>query len=193
MVGINASRPKHGKLLYIHAPPSVTIPRSECGLNRDTISPVTGRSIIHIDMDAFYASVEQLDRPELRGRAVVVGGLAPRGVVSTASYEARRFGVHSAMPMAQARRLCPQAAFIAPRASRYRDVSRHVFEVFHRITPLVEGLSLDEAFLDVTASRTLAATINVGDATTGNITVDAAVVPATNRRRAQSPPATCTP
>ena len=113
------------------------------------------KSIIHVDMDAFYASVEQLDQPELRGRAVVVGGLGPRGVVSTASYEARRFGVHSAMPMAQARRLCPRAAFIAPRAQRYREVSRQVFAVFHNITPLVEGLSLDEAFLDVSACHRL--------------------------------------
>ncbi|MDX1555027.1 MAG: DNA polymerase IV, partial [Xanthomonadales bacterium] len=113
------------------------------------------KSIIHVDMDAFYASVEQLDQPELRGRAVIVGGLGPRGVVSTASYEARRFGVHSAMPMAQARRLCPRAAFIAPRAQRYREVSRQVFAVFHNITPLVEGLSLDEAFLDVSACHRL--------------------------------------
>lgn len=121
----------------------------------DTISPVTQRSIIHVDMDAFYASVEQLDNPELRGKAVVVGGLGPRGVVSTASYEARRFGVHSAMPMAQARRLCPRGEYLAPRASRYREVSKQVFDAFHDITPLVEGLSLDEAFLDVTASRKL--------------------------------------
>lgn len=106
-------------------------------------------------MDAFYASVEQLDKPELRGRPVVVGGLGPRGVVSTASYEARRFGVHSAMPMGQARRLCPGAVYIAPRGARYREVSRQVFDVFHSITPLVEGLSLDEAFLDVSACHRL--------------------------------------
>lgn len=115
----------------------------------------TTRSIIHVDMDAFYASVEQLDRPELRGKAVIVGGLGPRGVVSTASYDARDFGVHSAMPMRQARRLCPHAEFIAPRASRYREVSEQVFEVFRNVTPLVQGLSLDEAFLDVTASLRL--------------------------------------
>lgn len=113
------------------------------------------KSIIHVDMDAFYASVEQLDQPALRGKAVIVGGLGPRGVVSTASYEARRFGVHSAMPMAQARRLCPHAVYIAPRASRYREVSKRIFDTFHAITPLVEGLSLDEAFLDATASLKL--------------------------------------
>lgn len=113
------------------------------------------RSIIHVDMDAFYASVEQLDRPELHAKAVIVGGLGPRGVVSTANYEARKFGVHSAMPMGQARRLCPHAEFIAPRASRYREVSAQVFDVFHAVTPLVQGLSLDEAFLDVSASLRL--------------------------------------
>ncbi len=117
------------------------------------------RSIIHVDMDAFYASVEQLDRPELRGKAVIVGGLGPRGVVSTANYEARRFGVHSAMPMARARRLCPQAECVAPRATRYREVSAVVFEVFRTVTPLVEGLSLDEAFLDVTACHRLFGTL----------------------------------
>jgi DNA polymerase-4 len=112
---------------------------------------MTLSSIIHVDMDAFYASVEQHDRPELRNKPVIVGGLGPRGVVSAANYRARQFGVHSAMPIAQARRLCPSAEFIAPRASRYREVSRKVFEIFHTVTPLVEGLSLDEAFLDVTA------------------------------------------
>lgn len=106
-------------------------------------------------MDAFYASVEQNDRPELRGKPVVVGGIGPRGVVSAANYDARQFGVHSAMPTAQARRLCPAAEFIAPRSSRYREVSSEVFAVFHSVTPLVEGLSLDEAFLDVSACLTL--------------------------------------
>src|SRR5579885_3511764 len=95
------------------------------------------RAIIHVDMDAFYASVEQRDRPELRGRPVIVGGLGPRGVVSTCSYEARPFGVRSAMPMAQARRLCPDAAFLWPDLARYEDVSDQVFEVFHQVTPLV--------------------------------------------------------
>jgi DNA polymerase-4 len=99
--------------------------------------------------------VEQLDRPELLGKPVVVGGLGPRGVVSTANYDARRYGVHSSMPMGQARRLCPGATFIAPRGARYREISECVFEVFRTITPEVEGLSLDEAFLDVTASAKL--------------------------------------
>jgi DNA polymerase-4 len=113
------------------------------------------RAIIHVDMDAFYASVERLDDPALQGQPVIVGGLGPRGVVATASYEARRFGVHSAIPMARARRLCPQARFIAPRLARYRQKSAEVFAIFHEFTPLVEGLSLDEAFLDVSDSLKL--------------------------------------
>ena len=113
------------------------------------------RAIIHVDMDAFYASVEQRDHPELRGRPVIVAGLGPRGVVSTCSYEARRFGVRSAMPTAQARRLCPDAVYVWPDLARYEAVSDQVFGVFHEVTPLVEGLSLDEAFLDVTASLRL--------------------------------------
>lgn len=117
------------------------------------------RSIIHVDMDAFYASVEQLDRPELRGLPVIVGGLGPRGVVSTCSYEARRFGVRSAMPTGQARRLCPDGVYLVPRMERYSEASEQVFEVFHQMTPLVEGLSLDEAFLDVTASLKLLGTV----------------------------------
>lgn len=117
------------------------------------------RSIIHVDMDAFYASVEQRDQPELRGVPVIVGGLGPRGVVSTCSYEARRFGVRSAMPTAQARRLCPDGVYLWPRMARYQEVSDQVFEVFHEMTPLVEGLSLDEAFLDVTASLRLLGTV----------------------------------
>jgi len=113
------------------------------------------RTIVHVDMDAFYASVEQLDQPQFRDQAVIVGGLGARGVVSTASYEARRFGVHSAMPMVQARRLCPRGIYLPPRMSRYRQISRQVFAIFGRYTPLVEGLSLDEAFLDVSASLRL--------------------------------------
>jgi DNA polymerase-4 len=106
-------------------------------------------------MDAFFASVECLDNPELEGDPVVVGGLGPRGVVATANYEAREFGVHSAMPMGRARRLCPDAHFIRPRLSRYREKSSEVFAIFREFTPLVEGLSLDEAFLDVAASLKL--------------------------------------
>jgi len=106
-------------------------------------------------MDAFYASVEIHDNPALAGQAVIVGGLGKRGVVSTANYAARKFGVHSAMPMAKARQLCPKAQFLRPRMSRYREVSQQVFEIFRSYTPLVEGLSLDEAFLDVSASLRL--------------------------------------
>ncbi len=111
--------------------------------------------ILHVDMDAFYASVEQNDDPALRGRPVIVGGPSRRGVVCAASYEARPFGVRSAMPMGEAVRRCPQATVVPVRMERYKEVSVAVFSVFHRFTPLVEGLSLDEAFLDVTASRSL--------------------------------------
>ncbi|QDT05315.1 DNA polymerase IV [Rubripirellula lacrimiformis] len=111
--------------------------------------------LLHIDMDAFYASIEQRDRPELRGRPVVVGGSAGRGVVAAASYEARRFGIHSAMPGRRAAELCPDAVFVKPRIDHYSDVGRHVREIFHRYTPLVQPLSLDEAFLDVSGSRRL--------------------------------------
>ena len=106
-------------------------------------------------MDAFFASVEQLDDPSLRGKPVLVGGPSRRGVVAAASYEARPFGVRSAMPMAHALRLCPQAIVVPPRGSRYAEVSAQVFAIFRRFTPLVEALSVDEAFLDVTASRRL--------------------------------------
>ena len=111
------------------------------------------RQIIHVDMDAFYASVEQHDRPELKGKAVIVGGdPKARGVVSAASYEARKFGVHSAMPMAQAVRLCPQGVVLPVRMDRYAEVSHTIHTIFERYTPLVEPISLDEAFLDVTGS-----------------------------------------
>jgi DNA polymerase-4 len=113
------------------------------------------QAILHVDMDAFFAAVECLDDSGLVGKPVIVGGLGPRGVVSTASYEARIFGVHSAMPMGRARRLCPQGCFIRPRMTRYREKSAEIFRVFREFTPLVQGLSLDEAFLDVGASMKL--------------------------------------
>ncbi|MCW8925550.1 MAG: DNA polymerase IV, partial [Xanthomonadales bacterium] len=106
-------------------------------------------------MDAFFASVEQLDNPACRGQPVIVGGTGSRGVVAAASYEVRQYGVFSAMPMSRARRLCPQAVILPVRLARYREVSAQVFAVFHEVTPEIEGLSLDEAFLDVTASLAL--------------------------------------
>ncbi|MEU9376390.1 DNA polymerase IV [Streptomyces sp. NPDC048255] len=111
-------------------------------------------TILHLDMDAFYAAVEQASKPSLRGKAVIVGGLGPRGVVATASYEARRFGVHSAMPMGQARRLCPNGACLIPRFSLYREVSDVVMALLRELSPLVEPLSLDEAFVDLEAGGT---------------------------------------
>jgi DNA polymerase-4 len=113
------------------------------------------RAILHVDMDAFYASVETHDDPSLAGKPVIVGGTGGRGVVAAASYEARRFGVHSAMPVREAIRRCPAAVCVRPRMKRYKEVSQQVFAVFGEFTDLVEGLSLDEAFLDVTASREL--------------------------------------
>jgi DNA polymerase-4 len=114
--------------------------------------PSAARSILHVDMDAFYASVEQRDDPALRGRPLVVGGTGNRGVVAAASYEAREFGVRSAMPMRDALRRCPGLLRVRPRMAHYQAVSRQIFGIFRRFTPLVEGLSLDEAFLDVSAS-----------------------------------------
>jgi DNA polymerase-4 len=113
------------------------------------------RHVLHIDMDAFFTSVEQRDDPRLRGKPVLVGGAARRGVVAAASYEARTFGCRSAMPMAEALRRCPHAIVVPPHRGRYEEASAKVFEVFHKYTPLVEGLSIDEAFLDVTGSRSL--------------------------------------
>ena len=112
--------------------------------------PGRQRKIIHIDMDAFYASVEQRDNPELRGKPVAVGGSRERGVVAAASYEARKFGVRSAMPSVTAKRKCPELIFVKPRFDVYRAVSHQIREIFAEYTPLIEPLSLDEAYLDVT-------------------------------------------
>lgn len=113
------------------------------------------RWIMHVDMDAFFASVEQLDNPDLRGKPVIVGGQSCRGVVSTCSYEARRYGVHSAMSMAEARKLCPHGEYVPVRMRRYQEVSKKIMSIFHDFTPLVEQLSIDEAFLDVSGMEKL--------------------------------------
>jgi DNA polymerase-4 len=126
---------------------------SHCCDARSTMRSVRSEpSVLHLDLDAFFASVEQRDKPSLRGKPVVVGGLGQRGVVATASYEARVFGVRSAMPMHEARRRCPHAAFLAGRFGAYRSASRQVMEVLHRLSPLVEPLSFDEAFVDLRAA-----------------------------------------
>ena len=114
----------------------------------------SNRKILHIDMDAFYASVEQKDNPTLKGKPVIVGGRPDsRGVVAACSYEARAYGIHSAMPCARAYKLCPHAAFIRPRMDRYREISTIVMSIFHRFTDIIEPLSLDEAYLDITENK----------------------------------------
>jgi len=135
-------------------------------------------------MDAFYPSVEVMDNPALNGKPVIVGGSTERGVVSSASYEARKFGIHSAQPMAQARRRCPNGIFLPVRMSRYKEVSKHVFEIFHHFTPLVEPVSIDEAFLDVTGStrifgqpENIAKMIKKTICTQTGLTVSAGVAP----------------
>ena len=123
---------------------------------------MTVRKIIHVDMDAFFASVEQADNPELQGKPVIVGGDPKgRGVVSAASYEARKFGVHSAMPMYQAIRLCPDAVILPVRMSRYGEISGQIHEIFNQFTPLVEPLSIDEAFLDVSGCERLFGSVEI--------------------------------
>jgi len=111
--------------------------------------------ILHIDMDAFYASVEQLDDPRLKNKCVIVGGTSNRGVVSAASYEARQFGIHSAMPIYQAKQKCPHGIFVPPRMGRYKEVSKIVMALLRDFSPLVEPVSIDEAYLDITGSRRL--------------------------------------
>ena len=109
--------------------------------------------ILHVDMDAFFASVEQADNPYLRGKPVIIGGTSERGVVSTCSYEARKFGVHSAMPVFMAKGLCPMGIFLPVRMERYKEVSNKIFNIFKEVTPLIEPLSIDEAFLDLTEAE----------------------------------------
>ncbi len=116
---------------------------------------MTTKKIIHVDLDAFFASVEQIDNPRLKGKPVIVGGNTRRGVVSAASYEARKFGIHSAQPISKARKLCPQGVFLPVRMKRYKEISDKMFKILSSYTPKIEPLSIDEAFLDVTACEKL--------------------------------------
>src|SRR5687767_2456468 len=135
--------------IVIVQPPEEAVPAGTPGRDPSAVSSPP-RKIIHVDMDAFYASVEQRDNPELRGKPVAVGGSRERGVVAAASYEARTFGVHSAMPSITAKRKCPDLIFVKPRFDAYKQVSLQVREIFAEYTPIIEPLSLDEAYLDVT-------------------------------------------
>ena len=110
---------------------------------------------MHVDMDAFFASIEQLDHPEYKGHPVIVGGLSSRGVVATCSYEARKFGVHSAMPISRAKKLCPDGIYVYPRMDRYKEVSHQIFSIMKEFTPYIEPLSIDEAFLEVSGMSTM--------------------------------------
>ena len=110
---------------------------------------------MHVDMDAFFASIEQLDHPECEGHPVIVGGLSSRGVVATCSYEARKFGVHSAMPISRAKKLCPDGIYVYPRMDRYKEVSHQIFSIMKEFTPYIEPLSIDEAFLEVSGMSTM--------------------------------------
>ena len=151
---------------------------------KSTLHALGSRKIVHVDMDAFFASVEQRDEPSLRGRPVVVAWKGKRSVVCAASYEARRFGVRSAMPAVTAERLCPEAVFVPPDFARYKAVSQAVREIFQRHTDAIEPLSLDEAYLDVTENKTglptatlVAKTIRLQITQELNLTASAGIAP----------------
>jgi DNA polymerase-4 len=154
---VPATVPSRAGRFYLQG--MVQVPPSDAG--EDARANELGlRKIIHVDMDAFFASVEQRDNPELKGKPVAVGGAGGRGVVAAASYEARKFGVRSAMPSVTAQRLCPDLIFVRPRFDAYKEASRQIRHVFEHYTPIIEPLSLDEAYLDVTDDR-----LGIGSAT----------------------------